>query len=207
MFKSGDILKRTRKEKGLSLTDVEKETKIRRKYLSAVEDSKWSSFSSRTYVQGVVSSYARYLGLDEQRLLAFFRREYEQKESGNHFKKSVSRDYFRPRAKKMFITIVSLIFFLFTVYFGYQLSLFLRPPTVEILEPKQTIFRKDVVEIVGKTEKEAIVTVNSRRVYLDDNNQFRADVPLIDQKNEVIVEVIGANGKKTVVKRIFEKRN
>lgn len=40
----GQILKKQRENKGLTLFDVEKQIKIREKYLKAVEEDNWSFF-------------------------------------------------------------------------------------------------------------------------------------------------------------------
>lgn len=206
MLTTGELLRQERKNRELTLEDIEKKTRIRKKYLAAVEKNDWSIFPSKTYIIGVLGSYGRFLKLDEEKLRAVFRREYEKKEDIG-FKERVSKEYLTPQTKKLVKTIIAILALIFIVYFGYQLKLYFSPPFVEIISPKKTSFiKEEKIELVGKTEKEAIVIVNGERVFQDKNNIFKIAIPLTNPKNEVIIEVTGANGKKTILKKIFEKK-
>ena len=206
MLTTGEILRRERVTKGLSLEEIEKTTKIRKKNLTAIEQNDWRQFPSKTYILGVIKSYGKYLNLDEDKLSAIFRREYEQQENIK-FKTRVSRKLLTSEAKRVFIFIILGIICVFALYFGYQLKIFLSPPTLTILKPTQVTFkREDKINLIGQTEKNAIVLVNGERVFLDGKNIFKTTLPLTKEKNEVTIEVTGANGRKTVVKRIFYKK-
>lgn len=189
----------------MTLDEVEKKTRIRKKFLQAIERNDWRIFSSKTYIIGVIKSYGKFLNLDEEKLIAFFRRVYERKEKVK-FKKKAPPSYFIPKGKKIFKGSVFLISLLFFLYFAYQLKIYFSPPKVTILRPKQTVFkRKNKIKLVGKVEKDAIVKVNGEEVFPNKENIFEIDIPLVKKKNEVVIEVIGANGKKTVIKKVFEK--
>lgn len=205
MLTTGEILQRERQNKKLTVEQVEKETRIRKKNLTAVEENDWSHFPSKTYILGVIKSYGKFLGLDEEKLSAFFRREYEQKEDIS-FKQRVSKSYLTPEKRKVFFLVIGAIITSFVLYFGYQIKLYFTPPFVAIMTPKESVFhRQDKIELVGKTEKEAVVMVNGERVFQDKNNIFRIKIPLTKEKNDVIIEATGANGKKTILKKIFYK--
>ena len=77
MLSVGEILKKQRKKKGLTLLEVEKKIKVRLKFLKAIEDNNWS-FSSKVYISGIIKNYAQFLDLDKDKVLAFFRRDYEK---------------------------------------------------------------------------------------------------------------------------------
>lgn len=205
MLTTGEILQRERKNKKISLDEIEKVTKIRKKNLIAIEQNKWDGFPSKTYILGVIKSYGRYLNLNEEKLSAFFRREYERQED-MAFKTRVSKKHFTPHKKRIFVATLAIVFILFGIYFGYQVKLFFSHPSVTIFEPQKTQFKNDEkIELVGKTEKEAIVLINGERVFLDKDNVFHVNIPLASTKNFVTIEVTGANGKKTVVNKTFEK--
>lgn len=68
MGRIGETLRLARLEKGLEMHDVEKNTKIRRKYLEAMENEEWDVFPGRVYLKGFLKTYARFLGLDENDL-------------------------------------------------------------------------------------------------------------------------------------------
>ncbi|MGB9791499.1 MAG: helix-turn-helix domain-containing protein [Thermacetogeniaceae bacterium] len=65
----GNILRETREKKGLSLADVENETKIRTKYLAALEAENFAEIPGEAYVIGFLRNYARFLGLDADQLV------------------------------------------------------------------------------------------------------------------------------------------
>ncbi len=60
----GDLLRRRRTERGLSLKEIENATSIRSTYLQAVEDGKVLSMLSPIYAQGFIRQYASFLGID-----------------------------------------------------------------------------------------------------------------------------------------------
>ncbi len=64
------MLQEARQARGLSLEQVEKETKIRRRYLEALEKEAFDLLPGRVYVRGFLRTYARYLGLDAEALVA-----------------------------------------------------------------------------------------------------------------------------------------
>ncbi len=78
MIKVGQRLKDARLEKGLSLEDVAKETKIRESFLSAIENGEYGKLPSPSYTQGFVRNYAVFLGLSERETMVLFRREFSQ---------------------------------------------------------------------------------------------------------------------------------
>lgn len=154
---------------------------------------------------GILKNYARFLSLDEQKILAFFRREYEKKEDVR-FKERISGRYLSSDSKKTVLAGFIVLFLLFLVYFSYQIYQYMKPPTVEIVSPKVTTFRRDAtITIVGKTEKEAVVTILGERVYQNKDGIFEYVLPLKQKNTAFSVEVVGANGKKTQLERIFKK--
>src|SRR5262249_18373352 len=64
MFEIGSSLREARHRKGLDFPEVEQETKIRARYLRALEDEQFDILPSQTYVKGFLHSYAGFLGLD-----------------------------------------------------------------------------------------------------------------------------------------------
>ncbi len=65
----GSLLKRARQEKGLSLDDIQEETKIRKKYLEAIEENNFDVLPGNVYLKVFIKGYAREVGIDYQKLL------------------------------------------------------------------------------------------------------------------------------------------
>ena len=66
MFEIGNSLREARMRKELDFPELETGTKIRAKYLRALEDENFEVLPSATYVKGFLRTYANYLGLDGQ---------------------------------------------------------------------------------------------------------------------------------------------
>ncbi|MEO8287603.1 MAG: RodZ domain-containing protein [Chloroflexota bacterium] len=60
----GDMLRSAREARGVSLAEAERETKIRQKYISALEDDNPTALPGVTYARGFLRNYASYLDLD-----------------------------------------------------------------------------------------------------------------------------------------------
>jgi cytoskeleton protein RodZ len=74
----GEVLRSTRSRSGLDIYTVERETKIRAKYLQALENERWDVLPGPTYVKGFLRTYASYLGLDAGALVDEYRRRIER---------------------------------------------------------------------------------------------------------------------------------
>jgi cytoskeleton protein RodZ len=66
VFEIGTSLREARLRKQIDIPEAEQGTKIRGKYLRALEDEQFEILPSPTYVKGFLRSYAEYLGLDGQ---------------------------------------------------------------------------------------------------------------------------------------------
>jgi cytoskeletal protein RodZ len=66
VFEIGNSLREARLRQGFELPRVEADTKIRAKYLRALEEEHFEVLPGDTYVKGFLRTYAEYLGLDGQ---------------------------------------------------------------------------------------------------------------------------------------------
>ena len=66
MFEIGNSLREARHRQQLELSEVEQATKIRSRYLKALEEESFDALPAQTYVKGFLRTYADYLGLDGQ---------------------------------------------------------------------------------------------------------------------------------------------
>src|SRR3954453_186435 len=69
MFEIGNTLREARLRRGLDILDCEAETKIRAKYLRAMEEEQFDLMPSATYVRGFLRAYADFLDLDGRLVL------------------------------------------------------------------------------------------------------------------------------------------
>ena len=68
----GETLQRARQARGLTLEEVERDTRISRRYLQALENENFGLLPAPVYARGFLRTYARYLGLEPANLLPLF---------------------------------------------------------------------------------------------------------------------------------------
>jgi cytoskeletal protein RodZ len=66
VFEIGNSLREARVRQSLDFPEIEQATKIRGKYLRALEDENFEQLPGQTYVKGFLRTYADYLGLEGQ---------------------------------------------------------------------------------------------------------------------------------------------
>ncbi len=71
----GEILRNKRLEKGLTLEDVSKLVKIRKKYLEALESGNYNEIPGKVYVKSFLKIYSDFLGLDRFYILKRYQSE------------------------------------------------------------------------------------------------------------------------------------
>jgi hypothetical protein len=80
MAEIGSTLRETRIRKKIDITTVETATKIRAKYLRAIENEEWGVLPGPTYVKTFIRTYAQYLGLDAHLLVDEYATRFEEPE-------------------------------------------------------------------------------------------------------------------------------
>jgi hypothetical protein len=73
----GNALKEARRRSGLDIRTVEDQTKIRTRYLRAMESEEWGALPGHAYTKGFLRTYANLLGLDAEALVDEYRRSVE----------------------------------------------------------------------------------------------------------------------------------
>ena len=76
----GDSLREGRMRQKLDIADVERQTKIRAKYLRALENEEFSMLPGPTFVKTFLRTYAELLGLDPHALVEEYRAHYEPRD-------------------------------------------------------------------------------------------------------------------------------
>jgi hypothetical protein len=76
VFEIGNSLREARLRQGLEFPEIEQATKIRGKYLRALEEEQFDVLPAQTYVKGFLRNYADYLGLDGQLYVDEFNSRY-----------------------------------------------------------------------------------------------------------------------------------
>src|SRR5215210_5994206 len=79
----GATLREARMRAKIDVSEVEAATKIRAKYLRALENEEWSLLPGPTFVKSFLRTYADHLGVDSKLLLEEYRLRYESPAPGD----------------------------------------------------------------------------------------------------------------------------
>jgi hypothetical protein len=74
----GTILREARNRRKVELSEVETATRIRHRFLRAIEDEEWDVLPGGVYTRGFIRTYASFLGLDGDRLVEDYRSQVER---------------------------------------------------------------------------------------------------------------------------------
>ncbi|MCX6806967.1 MAG: helix-turn-helix domain-containing protein [Candidatus Berkelbacteria bacterium] len=198
----GSQLKKTRTQKNLTFEAVEEVTKIRIKYLKALENENWDVFSASTYAAGFLKSYCHFLEVPADPILTQYKRE---RGIENNLKNRFSFRKKEVKYPKIYITptllliiFLVLIFLGVFVYIGYQVSGFASAPYLAIESPNYgATITQSPVSIEGKISKGASLYINGQLLSVDADGNFKQEVKLEEGSNNVSISATNRIGKKT----------
>lgn len=201
----GSILKEARLSKNLTLEDVEKVTKIRAKFLDAIEQDAYDLLPSPIYAKGFVKNYGDYLGLENSLVMAFFRRQtIDVKRSSilPHKSEDIESNGLRITPGRFIALVIGAFILVFLVYFGFQYRKLYMPPDLTITTPVQeSIVKEKKLDIFGSTNPDATVMVNGLSVTVRSDGQFFTQINLDPGVNTITVLATSRFGKTTTVVR------
>jgi cytoskeletal protein RodZ len=136
----GDRLRDAREAKGVDLFRVERDIKIRSKFLAALEDGDFADLPGDVYARGFLRNYASYLGLDADEVEEEWRREAGAATPVRELAFVGPRPLTMRRGivfQRSHLAIVGVVIIVAVVgiYFGYQVTRFLSYPTVGVTSP------------------------------------------------------------------------
>lgn len=97
----GEMLREARMRRRIDMTEVESATKIRGKYLRALENEEWDLLPGPTFVKTFLRTYAEYLGLDPRLLVEEYRQRYERPSTQDLTPFAASRTRGRARRRRV----------------------------------------------------------------------------------------------------------
>ncbi|WP_239616934.1 helix-turn-helix domain-containing protein [Cohnella mopanensis] len=74
----GALLRKAREQRGYTLDDIQEYTKIRKRYLEAIESGEYKVLPGSFYVRAFVKTYAETVGLDAEEVLRLYQKELPQ---------------------------------------------------------------------------------------------------------------------------------
>jgi hypothetical protein len=137
-----------RERKGVDLYRAERDTKIRARYLGALERGDYKELPGAVYTKGFLRNYALYLGLDPEDVLEHWRRERGDARDAAPVI-TVPRPIAAPRPGLTFspsvvvVALLSVVVLAFGAYLGIQVLRFAKPPTISVSDPAVSVIEVD----------------------------------------------------------------
>ncbi len=204
MKTAGQLLQEKRLLKELTLEEVAAKIKVKPEYLRALEESDFSSLPSATFTKGFLRNYARSLRLNPDTILAMFRRDFEQNEAGE----IVPHGLLTPIGGKRKLPpanvfLISLAILAFLGFLGFELIGWWSLPKLEVIQPQDNDVYGEKVTVKGKTEPDAVVSINNQKVILSPEGEFSLDLLFPAGSHSVIIESTNRQGKTSMLERTF----
>src|SRR5688500_18748582 len=194
----GEMLQLARERKGVDLYRAERDTKIRLRYLAALEDSAFDELPAPVYTKGFLRNYAIYLGLDPDEALQRYRDEMMALRTAERvIVAPPPRPIAAPRraptiSAGMFVAgLVLLVVIGFTGYIGAQLLRFAEVTEITLSNPPSRISQIDAESIVleGTSGAGALISIHGPGGSLinttaDEKGNWSREVSLAKGRND-----------------------
>ncbi len=190
-----------RERKGVDLYRAERDTKIRARYLAALERGDYRELPGPVYTKGFLRNYALYLGLEPEEILSQWRRERGDMGPPQPVI-SVPRPITTPRRGLTFspgvivAALLTVAVLLVGAYLAVQVMRFAKPPSLDVTDPKVATLSVDesVSSYVlrGTTIPGGTVTVEvaggSRQTSADSTGAWSIEIDLRRGKNQIKID-------------------
>ena len=199
MRTAGNVLKEAREKQQRTVSQVARQTRIKEKFLEALEDSDWESLPNFTVAHGFARNYALAVGENPSLVTALLRRDFPKDQPKNQvlnisFQKT---SLWTPKT-----TIIAVVLLTVTILGGYLIREYLHfsaPPPLQIERVKN---QEQSVLVAGQTIPTATVEINGQSVVVDKDGKFSLELAKKDLINSLVeIEASSRTGKKTFVKK------
>lgn len=202
----GQVLKEAREKKFYSLEEIEKATKIRKELLEALEAGEYFKLPPPTFVQGFIKNYGKFLGLNTEKLLAIFRREFSERIHPPRiletFSNPIDEKKFRLTPARFLGSLILSLVIIFFIYLWFEYRFLVGGPFLEITEPvNQFNTSSSTVKVSGRTDPEAKVSINNQEIGVDAMGEFSQQIKVSDNINTIVITAVSKSGKMTKVER------
>jgi cytoskeletal protein RodZ len=190
-----------RERKGVDLYRAERDTKIRARYLAALEQGEYGELGGDVYTKGFLRNYATYLGLDPEEVIAQWRRERGNAPAPKQVI-SVPKPIAQPRPGLQFspgVVVAALLTILIAaigVWLGVQVMRFAKPPTLDVTSPRDATMQlsEDATSytLAGTSIPGATISVElaggTRQTSADSTGEWTMPVDLRRGRNEFKID-------------------
>lgn len=193
----GEILKTARNLKKISLSEIERETKIKIEFIKLIEENAWDKLPAFPVVSGFVRNLAIMLDIPPENANAILRRDYPPQKLPINPKPDVKTNFFWS-PKLAFGLGVTLLVLMVLSYLGFEYFKFIKPPDLEIFSPKNNgVVLNNKVSVSGRTTTDVFLTINNQPIIIDQEGNFATELQITPETNNLKFIAVSRSGKTT----------
>lgn len=199
MKNAGSILREAREAKYKKIHQIAEKTRIKEKFLIALENNDWENLPDFPSTQGFAQSFAAAVGANPKLIAALLRRDYPQEALARKYDEMslTKTSLWTPRTT--ILTVIGVTVAILGFYLIRQYILFAAPPSLEITNIEE---KGNTILVSGKTVPSATVDVNRRSVLVENDGTFQTEIESQDLINsEVVVKATSRTGKTTTISK------
>ncbi len=202
----GEILKKERENKKLTLEEAAQALELSVKYLKLLELSAWNKLPGQIYVKSFVKKYAGWLGLPTEQLLNKFladQKNYGQTAAKKNPPQIILELKHLGQVPALFRRLVSgALAVLLAIYLSYEVAGIFSSPLLIVESPIEGYINgSPMVLVKGQTEPEVKIQINGKEVVSESDGAFVADIELGEGLNVIKVSATKRHGGTSTILR------
>ncbi|MFH1405546.1 MAG: helix-turn-helix domain-containing protein [Patescibacteria group bacterium] len=188
----GETLRELRRAGNVTLSELEKKTKIRRCYLEALENDNYVFLPEPLYTRKYLKTYIQALGGNEKYFLERFEDECGTCDfviNARLPRQRTKAIQFLVASKFMKFAGIIIVALLVSSYIGWQVFKIISPPEIIISFPENGYSTKEaLITIQGYVKKGISVVINEEEVLLTQSGDFKHEIALERGTNIIAIE-------------------
>lgn len=201
----GELIKETRRSRGLTIDQVATITKIQPQFIQSLEKNDYRNLPQSTFVKGFIRNIAQSLGKNPKNFLAVFRRDFGEDAKGKVVPRGMSNPLNQPKLrwtpKATAISAATIIITVVLTYLIFQFRILSGVPNLNVKSPQENQTVSTLITVEGNTSPQATVKINNKQVTVSDSGEFSETISLSQGQHTITIESISRTGKTNIVQR------
>ncbi|MFH1536583.1 MAG: helix-turn-helix domain-containing protein [Patescibacteria group bacterium] len=198
----GEKLYRAREEQEITLEKAAEDTRVKKEYLIFLEKGEYNKLPGLLFIENYLKTYTNYLHLSWPRV----KKMYEQEKilykapatpgkSALHIKRALNVP------KLIYVLVIALVIVVIFSYLGFEISNIVEPPSLTVNLPDNYVIDDRSIQLIGQTDEEAIITINSQMINVDESGGFKEVISLQEGINTIQIIAKKKHSKENVIIR------
>jgi cytoskeleton protein RodZ len=190
---------------GYSIEQISQAINVRPSFIKAIEDGKFFGLTDPLYLKGFIRSYAKQVGLNDDEILPFFRREYDAQEHQQKLRQPLAPIQTRKSRLTPGWLVVAFLVISVLGALGYAYQQYVSvalTPQLQIETPTSEVkTASDQIDASGHTDPDAVLSLNGQKLQIDPEGNFSTTIGLASGKNELIFKATNKLGRSATITR------